>query len=94
MTDFTYTYYNTEEQTTELANLAKELIIKALGDEGLLNGDPEKIAQEYVIVTYKKGRFGLIWDKFRGVKEEGTYLTILKGVPGSNVDEKEDEEAE
>ncbi len=59
-----------------------------------MNGDPEKIAQEYVIVTYKKGRFGKIWDKVRGVGEEGTYLTILKGVPSTDPKKEEKKEEE
>jgi hypothetical protein len=86
MSEFTYSVY-TEDQMTELANQAKELIIGTLGDEGLLKGDPEKIAQEYVVVVYKKGRFGQIWDKFRGVKENGTYLTVLK-VPNGDCKKK------
>ncbi len=95
MTGFEYSAaLYTEEQMTELANQAKELTIKALGDEGLLNCDPVEIAQEYVIVTYKKGRFGQLWDKFRGLdkdKKDTTYLTILKGLPSIDLAKKKKE---
>ena len=81
MSGYTTTVYQyTEIQMTELANQAKEQIIFALANEGLIKGDPEAIAREYVIVLYKKNWLGRKWDKWRGIEEDETYFAVLKNV--------------
>ena len=71
-----------EAQMTELANQAKEHIIFALANEGLLKGDAEEISRTYVIVLHNKGVFGRIWDRWFGSDKEGLFLAVLKAVSG------------
>ncbi len=91
----TYTVWqHTELEMTSLANQAKELIIFALANEDLLKGDPEEIAGTYVIVLHKQLLFGRLWDKLRGLKGDGLYFSVLKGVScliPSDGDEKKSE---
>jgi hypothetical protein len=79
MSGFTM-YQYTEVQMTELANQAKEQIVFALAGEGLLKGDPEDVAREYVIVLHQRGFFGKMYDKFRGTDKDGTFFAVLKTV--------------
>ena len=74
-----YQYYS-EIDLTALANQAKEAIILALANEGILTRDPLELAREYVLVMYRKGWFGRLWDKWRGIKEDDCYLAVLKNV--------------
>ncbi len=78
MSDFTLYQYS-DSDLTAFANQAKESIIFALANEGMLNGDPVEISQNYVIVLYKKGWFGRQWDKWRSI-EKGSYFAVLKNV--------------
>jgi len=80
----------TDVDVTSLANQAKEQIIYALHNEGLLKGDPEEIARSYVIVLYTKGLLGSLWDRWRGTKKDASYLGVLKAV-SSHVPRGEDE---
>lgn len=79
MSGYTVWQY-TDTDLTALANQAKEQIISALANENLLKGDPEEIASQYVIVLYKRGFFGSLWDKFRGTDKDGTFFAVLKTV--------------
>jgi hypothetical protein len=85
-------YQYSEAALMELANQAKEQIIFALANEDLLNGDPEVIARDYVIVLYKKGWLGRHWDKFRGIKDDGSYFAVLKNIPLGVASDNDDEE--
>lgn len=93
MSGFVYSY--TEIQMTELANQAKEQIIFALCNEGLLKGDPEILSCEYVIVIHQKGLFGKIFDKFRGTDKDGLFFAVLKLVqdPAGNGSSKKPKKA-
>ena len=68
--------------TNQLLNLGKDLIIRALCNEGILHGDPEKIASEYVVVGYQKNWFGKIWDFIRNVSGDSatTTFAVMKNV--------------
>jgi len=88
-----YQYYS-EIDLTALANQAKEAIILALANEGILTRDPLELAREYVLVMYRKGWFGRLWDKWRGIKEEECYLVVLKNVRLEEVPSDDDEPKE
>jgi hypothetical protein len=89
---YTTVWQYTETQMTELANQAKEQIIFALANEGLLKGDPEEIARTYVIVLHGKGYFGRLWDRWRGTDKEGLFFAVLKSVSGGVASDDGEEE--
>ncbi len=77
----TWTVYQySEPELTSLANQAKEQLLFALSNEGLLKGDPHQIAREYAIVIHKKGWLGQLWDKWRGTDRDGAFFAVLKSV--------------
>ena len=84
-------YQYSETDLTALANQAKDAILCALSNEDILKGDPLEIAQDYVIVIYKKGWFGRQWDKWRGLKDNETYMVVLKNI---SLDTPSDEDEE
>ena len=86
-------YQYSETELTALANQAKEAIIFALANEGILTRDPSEVTQNYVLVMYRQGWFGRQWDKWRGIEENVSYIAVLKNVR-TDVPSDDDEEPE
>jgi hypothetical protein len=70
-------YQQTTANMTTNANAIKEVIIAHLAKDGLLKGDPARIAARYVLVAYEFGWFGKAWAKVTGVSGEGVKFRVF-----------------
>ena len=52
------------DELTGFANIAKDVLLRTLASEGLLKGDPEVIASEYLVIVKPKSWFGRAWSRW------------------------------
>lgn len=83
----------TENDLTQTANQARELFIAALVGEGYLTKDQgREIMSEFVVVIRKKGWWGKLFDKFRGITNDGMYVEIVKAAKIASIDDMDEDE--
>ncbi len=69
----------TLENLIEHSNLAKEVMLTALENDGILKeGEAETLSARYAVIVRQKGMLGKAWDKFRKVEDNCLSYTVLK----------------
>lgn len=77
-----YTY--TEPELTSFANQIKDFLVVALAKEEVIEADPEAVAATYAIVVVKGSRLGKLWNKARGIEDNGIRIAVVKCLDSAN----------
>lgn len=74
-------YSYTDDDLNRLVNRTKEVLIGFLANEGHLaisgQKEYEEFCASYVVILARKGMFGTLWDKIRGLTEPNDYIVTV-----------------
>jgi len=71
-------YSFTDKDITTTVNIAKEVTLAGMAREGFLTGEQYNILiKDYVIVVVKKGWFGKLFDKVRGIDSDPNSISYM-----------------
>jgi hypothetical protein len=76
-----YTYSFTETDVQNNSNVVKEVVVRGLANEGLIDKDKiDEILNKYAVVVVKKGWLGRAIDKifFKKDEKDAMKLTLVK----------------
>jgi len=74
-----YLYTYDENQLSGLVNQAKEVLMEALvAEEKIDEKCASEVIKHYAIVICRKGWFGRVFDKVRGMKEDNLSILVVK----------------
>lgn len=70
----------TDEELTKFANAVKEAVIAKLVSDSIIDPtfDYEEVCAVYAVIPLRKGIFGHLYDKLRGLEDNKIYLTVMK----------------
>lgn len=90
------TYSMTENNITEIINRARELFVESMVGEGYLTQEQgRELVSNYVIVVRRKGWWGKLFDKIKGIKEDvGMYMEVVKVTKRTSILLKDEEDKE
>lgn len=74
-----YSFTETDMQIN--ANLVKDVLLRALENDGVIaEGEAVSLGSKYAVLVGKKGFFGQIYDKIRGRNDDEPFFTCVKFV--------------
>lgn len=84
-------YLLSEAGITANLNSGKELLIEALLADNVICEDTARlIMTEYALIVVRKNWLGEMWDKLRGVKDDGAKIRVVKECRYQHIDIEEE----